>query len=121
MPTGRTKTVQPLETGIVTAILVNDGDHVTTGQLLMRLDQTVAGAERNHVGHDLLVSQLDVARLVALRAGWESGADPEASFISPREASAAQVARTRAAMVEQAAAQENKIAALDQQILQKGG
>jgi membrane fusion protein, hemolysin D len=119
VPTGRTKTVQPLETGIITAILVNDGDHVTAGQVVMRLDQTIASAERNHVGHDLLVSQLDVARLSALRAGLESGADPDASFAPPKGAPAAQVARSHAAMVEQASAQENKVAALDQQIAQK--
>src|SRR6266700_3455978 len=28
VPTGRTKTIQPLETGIVSAIHVQDGDHV---------------------------------------------------------------------------------------------
>jgi hemolysin D len=119
VPTGRTKTVQPLETGIVTAILVKDGDHVTAGQVVMRLDQTVATAERNHVGHDLLVAKLDVARLMALRAAWETSSDLNASFLPPKEASTAQIARTRSAMIEQAAAQENKIAALDQQILQK--
>ena len=119
VPTGRTKTVQPLETGIVTAILVKDGDHVSGGQVVMRLDQTMAMAERNHVGHDLLASQLDVARLSALRVATETGADLDASFASPRGASAAQIARTRAAMIEQAAAQEGKIAALDQQIVQK--
>jgi hemolysin D len=119
VPTGRTKTVQPLETGIVTAILVEDGDRVSAGQVVMRLDQTITTAERNHVGHDLLVSQLDVARLSALRKGPETGDDPDASFVPPSQASAAQIARTRAAMIEQAAAQENKVAALDQQILQK--
>jgi hemolysin D len=119
VPTGRTKTVQPLETGIVTAILVNDGDQVSAGQVVMRLDPTMAAAERNHVGHDLLVSQLDVARLTALRVGWETGADLDASFVPPPAAPTAQVARARAAMIQQAEAQENKIAALDQQILQK--
>jgi hemolysin D len=119
LPTGRTKTVQPLETGIVTAILVNDGDHVAAGQVVMRLDQTVATAERNHIGHDLLPAKLDVARLAALRAGLETGSDPDASFVPPREASAAQVTRTRATMIEQASAQQNKVAGLDQQIAQK--
>jgi hemolysin D len=119
VPTGRTKTVQPLETGIVTAILVDDGDHVSAGQIVMRLDQTMAAAERNHIGHDLLVSKLDVARLSALRAAVETGADLIASFAPPQEAPAAQVTRTRAAMIEQGAAQDNKIASLDQQILQK--
>ena len=119
VPTGRTKTVQPLETGIVTAIAVKDGDRVAAGQVVMRLDQTVATAERNHVGHDLLVSKLDVARLAALRAGLDTGSDPDASFAPPGEAPAAQIVRTRATMIEQASAQENKVAAFDQQIAQK--
>ena len=80
---GRTKTVQPLETGIVTAILVKDGDHVTSGQVVMQLDRTIAAAERNHVGHGLLGAKLDLARLTALRAAFESSADPEASFAPP--------------------------------------
>ncbi len=119
VPTGRTKTVQPLEPGIVTEILVQDGDHVSAGQVVMRLDQTIAAAERNHVAHDLLTSQLDVARLAALRAGWEQGTDPALSFVPPKDASVAQIARMRSAMIEQASAQANKIAGLDQQILEK--
>lgn len=119
VPTGRTKTVQPLETGIVTEIPVKDGDKVMAGQVVTRLDQTITAAERAHVGHDLLASQLDVARLTALRAGFEQGADFNASFRPPKEASPAEIARTRATMIEQSTAQENKVAALDQQILQK--
>ncbi|WP_246667485.1 HlyD family type I secretion periplasmic adaptor subunit [Bradyrhizobium macuxiense] len=119
VPTGRTKTVQPLETGIVTAILVKDGDQVAAGQVVMRLDQTVATAERNHVSHDLLVSKLDVARLAALRAGLERDADPLPYFSPPEEAPTAQISRTRAAMIEQASTQTNKLAAFDQQIAQK--
>ncbi|MEA3135014.1 MAG: rane fusion protein hemolysin, partial [Gammaproteobacteria bacterium] len=38
VPTGRTKTIQPLETGIVSAIHVRDGDSVTAGQVLIELD-----------------------------------------------------------------------------------
>src|SRR5438094_745747 len=53
VPTGRTKTIQPLETGIVSAIHVADGDHVTAGQLLVELDRTVTEAERRHVAQDL--------------------------------------------------------------------
>src|SRR3954465_1775766 len=44
VPTGRTKTIQPLETGVVSAIHVGDGDHVTAGQLLVELDHTVTEA-----------------------------------------------------------------------------
>src|ERR1700721_1350562 len=44
VPTGRTKTIQPLETGIVSAIHVRDGDRVTAGQVLVELDRTVTQA-----------------------------------------------------------------------------
>jgi multidrug efflux pump subunit AcrA (membrane-fusion protein) len=47
VPTGRTKTIQPLETGIVSAIHVQDGDNVVAGQVLIELDRTVTQAEQN--------------------------------------------------------------------------
>jgi|SRR6185312_7049428 membrane fusion protein, hemolysin D len=119
VPTGRSKTVQPLEAGIIAEILVKDGDAVTAGQVVMRLDQTVARAERNHIANDLVASKLDVARLSALRNSVAEGRDPQVFFNRPEEATVAQINRTRATMMEQASAQENKIAGLDQQIAQK--
>ncbi|WP_157817116.1 biotin/lipoyl-binding protein [Bradyrhizobium sp. SK17] len=76
VPTGRTKLVQPLDPGVVTAILVQDGDTVTAGQVVVRLDPVVAVAERNHVGHDLMGARLDAARLSALKTASEAGAAP---------------------------------------------
>src|SRR5262249_25267293 len=73
-------------------------------------------AERNHIGHDLLVSRLDVARLSALRAGFERGT---LDFTPPQDAPAQQVARVRSAMVARAGAQDAKLSAIDQQIAQK--
>lgn len=118
VPTGRTKTIQPLEPGIVAEILVRDGDRVSSGQLLIRLDRTVTTAERKRVGRDLLDAKLDVARLSALRAGIKSGG-PLTGFAPPDDAPPEQVAKARAATIAQAAAQEGKVAALDQQIAQK--
>jgi len=118
VPTGRTKTIQPLETGIVAAIHVRDGDRVTAGQVLIELDRTVTQAERRHVAQDLIASQLDVARLQALRDGFESGAVP-ADLKAPAGASALDVARTRAAMKAQAAEQSAKLASVNRQIEQK--
>jgi membrane fusion protein, hemolysin D len=116
VPTGRTKTIQPLEPGIVAEILVQDGDEVTAGQVLVRLDRTVTTAERNHLAHDLLAARLDVARLSALRAAFEGGT---LDFTPPEDAPAKQVARVRAAMLAHAAAQDAKLSAVDQQIAQK--
>jgi hemolysin D len=119
VPSGRTKTVQPLESGIVTEISVKDGDEVKAGQIVMRLDQNVARAERNHVQHDLVAASLDRARLAALRASVEAGVELGSIFVPPKEATLAQVARARAEMIAQATAQQEKVAALEQQIEQK--
>lgn len=117
VPVGRIKVIQPLEAGIVTAIHVKDGDKVREGDVLIELDRTVTRAERNRVGHELLRTRLDVARLTALRAGLDSAT--AIGFAPPADTPAYEVARTRAAMLAQAEQQAAKIAALDQQIAQK--
>src|SRR5262249_50302425 len=76
LPTGKVKVVQPMDAGVVAAIHVRDGDHVTAGQVLLHIDRTITTAERNRIGHDLLRARLDVARLSALRAGLEAGTGP---------------------------------------------
>jgi hemolysin D len=118
VPTGRTKTIQPLETGIVAAIHVQDGDKVTAGQVLIELDRTVTQAERKHVASDLVASELDVARLSSLRDSFESSAIPQ-DIVVPPGASEADVARTRSSMRSQAGEQLAKLASIKRQIEQK--
>jgi hemolysin D len=115
VPTGRTKTIQPLETGIVSAIHVQDGDLVTAGQVLIELDRTVTQAERRHIAQDLIASQLDVARLSALRDSFETGTIPR-DLATPSGVSEADVTRTRSSMRAQAGEQPAKLASIDQQI-----
>src|SRR4051812_19892621 len=117
VPTGRTKTIQPLETGIVSAIHVQDGDKVGAGQVLIEFDRTVTQAERQHIAQDLVASRLDVARLAALRDGFDSGVPGELTV--PAGASDPDVARTRSAMKAQAAEQLAKLASIQRQIEQK--
>jgi hemolysin D len=118
VPTGRIKTIQPLEAGIVSAIRVKDGNRVAQGDVLVELDRTVSTAERNRVRHELTRVRLDVARLVALRAGLDGDLAP-GSFAPPADAPAYEVERTRAAMLAQAEQQRAKLRALDQQVAQK--
>lgn len=118
LPTGRTKTIQPLETGIVSAIRVQDGDKVAAGQVLIELDRTVTQADRKHIAQDLVASQLDVARLAALRGSFETGTIPR-DLAAPVGASEADLARTRSSMRAQAAEQLAKLASINQQIEQK--
>ncbi|MBV8923701.1 HlyD family type I secretion periplasmic adaptor subunit [Bradyrhizobium sp.] len=116
VPTGRTKAVQPLEAGIVSAIHVQDGDRVKAGQVLIELHSTIVNAERLRTAHDLLKAQLDTARLLALR---EAGGSSDLHFVAPPQASEAEVSKAQAAMLAQASEQEQKLAALDKQIDQK--
>jgi hemolysin D len=118
VPVGRIKTIQPLETGMVAAIHVCDGDKVKEGQLLVEFDRTMSTAERNRVGHELLRARLDAARLTTLRAGLDAGVMP-VGFEPPPGTPNYEVTRTRAAMMAQAEQQLAKINALEQQIAQK--
>ena len=73
VPSGRTKVIQPFETGVVRSIRVQDGQAVKAGDVLIELDPTVNAAERDHLHNDLLAEQLNIARLRAALAG---GDDP---------------------------------------------
>lgn len=68
VPAGKVKVLQPLESGIVRQIRVQDGDVVRSGDLLIALDGTEAAADRDRAAHDLIRSKLDIARLTALKA-----------------------------------------------------
>jgi hemolysin D len=80
IPSGRTKTIQPYETGVVRAIHVRDGQSVSAGDVLIELDPTISGAELGHLKSDLMAAQLDAARLRAALAGKS---DPLTAFTPP--------------------------------------
>src|SRR5262249_47022083 len=83
IPSGRTKVIQPFETGVVRAIHVRDGQSVKAGQVLIELDPTMNEAERNHLRSDLTSAQLDAARLRAALSGSD---DPVSEFRPPAAA-----------------------------------
>jgi len=101
----------------VRAIHVQDGDHVRAGQLLIELDPTQPGADRDRLTHDLIQAKLDVARLTALKTAAEGGGYPH--LTPPPDASPALVEEAQAGMRAQADQQAAKVADLSQQISQK--
>jgi hemolysin D len=113
---GRSKVVQPFETGVVRAIRVQDGQAVRAGDVLIELDPTVNAAERDHLRADLLVEQVNIARLNAAMA---AGDDPASDFRPPADADAALLATQRQLLVNQVAEHRAKIAALARQQAQK--
>lgn len=65
VPTSFTQVVQPAEAGVVTEILVKDGDAVQQGQLLMRLDARAAKGDAQTLERELVLRQLTLNALKA--------------------------------------------------------
>ena len=61
IPSSRVKQIQPLEKGVIKAILVNEGDTVTRGQPLIELDTTLTNADKNRLQKELHSNTLDLA------------------------------------------------------------
>ncbi|AGT08234.1 HlyD family type I secretion periplasmic adaptor subunit [Paracoccus aminophilus] len=63
------RTIQHLEGGIIDAILVRDGDRVATGQVLIRLQNTLSSSTRNELQAQYFEMRATEARLVAEQEG----------------------------------------------------
>ncbi|ATQ75850.1 secretion protein HylD [Massilia violaceinigra] len=63
------KIVQPSEAGVVKELLVHEGDVVKAGQILARLDATLASADKTGVSSDLGTQQMQVRRIEAELSG----------------------------------------------------
>lgn len=85
IPSGHVKVIQPVETGVVKAIHVTDGQSVAEGDVLLELDVTATEADRQRLASDLATSRANVARMEAMLAGKkmilpEGTSDAEASL-----------------------------------------
>jgi len=116
VPSGRTKVIQPFDTGVVRAINVRDGQSVKAGEVLIELDPTMSKAELGHLKSDLISTQLDIARLRGALAG---NANPLEDFQPPIGASATLVEMQRQFLISQSAEQNAKLAEIDRQLSQK--
>lgn len=63
IPDGRIKVVQPMETSVVRAIHVKEGQHVKRGDLLLELDPTLNLADLSSNTERLALAEMDAARL----------------------------------------------------------
>jgi hemolysin D len=113
---GRTKVIQPAETGVVRAIHVHDGSAVKAGDVLIEMDPTINAAELDHVKSDLIAARLDRARLQAALA---MDADPHAEFQPPEGASRPLVEMHRQFLASQAAEHAAKLSEIDRKLAQK--
>jgi hemolysin D len=63
------KIVQPSEAGVVKELLVHEGDTVKAGQVLARLDTTLASADKSGVSSDLATQKMQARRIEAELSG----------------------------------------------------
>lgn len=118
VPTGRVKVIQPFETGVVRAILVQDGQQVKKGAVLIEIDSTISEAERDRLQKAYMDAALDAARL---KASLSTAADPTTDFVPPEGATPDQIALQKTLLVSQVSSIRAKLAGLDQQIAQNEG
>jgi hemolysin D len=116
VPDGRSKLIQPLETAVVRAIHVRDGQSVKSGEVLIELDPTATQAELGRVSGDLMTERLNIARYRAALSGLEGAQD---RFVPPTDATPELVEMHREFLNSQVSEQEAKIAEIDGQLAQK--
>jgi len=114
IPTGKSKVVQPLETGVVKTIYVADGEAVKAGDKLVEIDPTDDAADETRLAYDLAQDRLDVARLRALLAN-----DPKAFDDVSTGADPASVLRARRHMDAQDTEHQAKLASIERQMAGK--
>jgi membrane fusion protein, hemolysin D len=66
IPTGEVKAIQPLNSGVVTSILIQPGDYVSKGQLLMEIDPSDVDPELESMYADHKQAELEIRRINAL-------------------------------------------------------
>lgn len=69
VPQTLVKVVQPAESGVVKELLVGEGDVVQPGQVLARLDTTLAAAEGRGLASDMAMQEMQVRRIDAELGG----------------------------------------------------
>jgi hemolysin D len=116
VPSDRVKVIQPLEIGVVRGLYVEDGKQVKAGDVLLEIDPTINEAEGRMLKHDLIATQLDIARL---RAALSTDEDPLKAFTPPAGAPEKLVVQQQRFLESQVAEHRAKLAALEKQRQQK--
>lgn len=84
------KIIQPVETAEITAIHVQDGQHVQKGEMLVSLNPVNADTELKDLTVQLHYDQLEVARLMAQLTD-----SPLDNFVPPKDALPEEILQTR--------------------------
>lgn len=112
MPSGRAKVIQPLEAGVIKSIYVRDGQTIRAGDMLLELDATATGADRDRLQREYQETQADVMRLGALLSGKEAWT--QSGDLPP-----AMLANQQAVLASKRSEQDSRMAALDADIARR--
>lgn len=93
IPNDRTKVIQPMETAVVKAIHVRDGQTVQPGQVLVALDATTAVADSERLRNEALTARLEALRAHALLASLTNGTPPRLKPLAVKEVGGADADR----------------------------
>jgi hemolysin D len=115
VPAGRSKVVQPLDSAVVKAIHVEDGQAVKSGDVLIELDTTATAADQTRLRGELIGAQVEIARLKAALGGSEA----TGIFTAPPGASPALMQTNLALLLSQLEEYKARLAGIDQEIAQK--
>jgi hemolysin D len=66
VPDGEIKTLQPVETGVISTILIKEGQSVKKGEVLMEIDPSVSESDLASKQKNLSLLELEIERLDAL-------------------------------------------------------
>ena len=116
--TGRSKVVQPAESGIVRAIHVRDGQVVRKGDMLIEFDPTATTAERERLTQALNTARVTAARLKALLSEPDPPTAPT-ELVAPPDVDAKLVERQRDLLRSEVAEQRARLAQLDDDLVGK--
>lgn len=114
VPSERVKTIQPLETSIVRAVNVSEGQTVKAGDVLVELEVTGGAADVARLRAELNTARLDAARLEALLAP-----DPSRAFVAPADMPPGLIAVQQALLASQLKEHQAKLAALEAELAKK--
>jgi hemolysin D len=122
VPSERTKVIQPLQTAVVKAIYVQDGQMVKANDLLVELDATAAETDEKRFRGDWVIARLASARALAFLDAMESNGKRGVRLLRPQTAHllegipAAQIASEERILFTQVEEYNTKLSKLDAEI-----
>lgn len=112
IPSDKSKTIQPLEAGVIKSIRVRDGQQVKKGDILIELDPKMTDAEREKLQNEYIQASAELARLDAMLKGSRN-------ILFKTVGGSDIVEKEKFLLAGRLAEQESKISALEAEIIKK--